>query len=205
MISSEYSTTDANGVIGFNKVSKDSDGNTVKTFIKAGIYGKLVTGYDSSGKKEICDYYVDKSAFKEGDALVKNNSNQRFIVSETISLEGVYCINQGYPVFRWVEILDQNGLLVTDAQIPLKAVLSGVGELSGFGSANPVTEDNYTQPETYSFRGRATAVIRSGYEQGSAELVIENAQLGSFRTRVPVHGTGLSGLSSLYGGAKCRI
>lgn len=108
VISSEYSTTDANGVIGFNKVSKDSDGNTVKTFIKAGIYGKLVTGYDSSGKKEICDYYVDKSAFKEGDALVKNNSNQRFIVSETISLEGVYCINQGYPVFRWVEILDQN-------------------------------------------------------------------------------------------------
>lgn len=81
---------------------------TVKTFIKAGIYGKLVTGYDSSGKKEICDYYVDKSAFKEGDALVKNNSNQRFIVSETISLEGVYCINQGYPVFRLVEILDQN-------------------------------------------------------------------------------------------------
>ena len=108
-------------------------------------------------------------------------------------------------VFVQIEILDQNGLLVTDAQIPLKAVLSGVGELSGFGSANPVTEDNYTQPETYSFRGRATAVIRSGYEQGSAELVIENAQLGSFRTRVPVHGTGLSGLSSLYGGAKCRI
>ena len=87
-------------------------------------------------------------------------------------------------VFVQIEILDQNGLLVTDAQIPLKAVLSGVGELSGFGSANPVTEDNYTQPETYSFRGRATAVIRSGYEQGSAELVIENAQLGSFRTEI---------------------
>lgn len=77
-----------------------------------------------------------------------------------------------------------NGLLVTDAQIPLKAVFSGVGELSGFGSANPVTEDNYTLPETHSFRGRATAVIRSGYEQGSAELVIENVQLGSFRTEI---------------------
>ena len=87
-------------------------------------------------------------------------------------------------VFVQIEILDQNGLLVTDAQIPLKAVLSGVGELSGFGSANPVTEDNYTFPETHSFRGRATAVIRSGYEQGSAELVIENAQLGSVRTEI---------------------
>ena len=86
--------------------------------------------------------------------------------------------------FVQIEILDQNGLLVTDAQIPLKAVFSGVGELSGFGSANPVTEDNYTLPETHSFRGRATAVIRSGYEQGSAELVIENVQLGSFRTEI---------------------
>ena len=107
VISSEYSATDANGVIGFNKVSKDSDGNTVKTFIKASIYGKVVTGH-TSNNKEICDYYVDKSAFKEGDALVKNNSDQRFIVGDTISLEGVYCINQGYAVFRWVEILDQN-------------------------------------------------------------------------------------------------
>ena len=42
-------------------------------------------------------------------------------------------------------------------------------------------------------------------QRDPGELVIENAQLGSFRTRVPVHGTGLSGLSSLYGGAKCRI
>lgn len=87
-------------------------------------------------------------------------------------------------VFVQIEILDQNGLLITDAQIPLKAVFSGVGELSGFGSANPVTEDNYTLPETHSFRGRATAVIRSGYEQGNAELVIENVQLGSFRTEI---------------------
>ncbi len=87
-------------------------------------------------------------------------------------------------VFVQIEILDQNGLLVTDAQIPLKAVFTGVGELSGFGSANPVTEDNYTLSETHSFRGRAMAVIRSGYEQGSAELVIENAQLGSFHTEI---------------------
>ena len=53
-------------------------------------------------------YYVDKSAFKEGDAIVKDDSNQRFIVGETDSLEGVYCINQGYPVFRQVVIRESN-------------------------------------------------------------------------------------------------
>ena len=49
-----------------------------------------------------------ESAFREGDAIVKDDSNQRFIVGETDSLEGVYCINQGYAVFRQVDILDQN-------------------------------------------------------------------------------------------------
>mgnify|MGYP000538527986 CR=1 FL=1 len=51
---------------------------------------------------------IDKTAFKEGDAIVKDGSSERFIISTSASLEGVYCINQGYAVFRQVEILDQN-------------------------------------------------------------------------------------------------
>ena len=51
---------------------------------------------------------MDRSAFKEGEAIVKDDSNQRFIVGETDSLEGVYCINQGYEEFRQVDIQEQN-------------------------------------------------------------------------------------------------
>lgn len=37
-----------------------------------------------------------------------DNSEGRYVVNETAVLEGVYCINKGYAVFRRIEILDQN-------------------------------------------------------------------------------------------------
>ena len=36
------------------------------------------------------------------------NSGEKYIVGDSQSLEGVYCINKGYAVFRRIEILDQN-------------------------------------------------------------------------------------------------
>jgi translation initiation factor IF-3 len=109
VIPAEYATTDPDsGSVGFNKISKDSSGNNVRTFINATIYGKVKIESDDDSADEAYNYYVDRSAFKEGDAIVKDDSNQRFIVGETDSLEGVYCINQGYAVFRQVDILDQN-------------------------------------------------------------------------------------------------
>ncbi len=53
-------------------------------------------------------YYVEQSAFDEGTVLVNPSSNDKFVVGETGSLEGVYCINEGYARFRRIVIVDQN-------------------------------------------------------------------------------------------------
>lgn len=109
VIPCEFATEDPEtNVRGFNKVSKDDNGNTVKTFINASIYGKSVLEESDDSGQTTYQYYVDKSAFKEGDAIIKDDSDERYIVGETEPLEGVYCINKGYPVFRQVNILDQN-------------------------------------------------------------------------------------------------
>ncbi len=71
-----------------------------------------------------------------------------------------------------VEIIDQDGNVVPDAEIDLSAEVTGCVSLAGFGSANPRTEDNYTDGETKSFRGRAMAIIRSSFETGNATLTI---------------------------------
>ncbi len=55
--------------------------------------------------------YVDKSAFPENTVLVKEDSDrnqERYVIGDTSVLEGVYCINQGYAVFRRIEVLAQN-------------------------------------------------------------------------------------------------
>ena len=56
-------------------------------------------------------YYVDmgeKSPFQAGMVLIKPDSDDRYQIGPTDSLEGVYNINKGYAVFKQIEILNSN-------------------------------------------------------------------------------------------------
>lgn len=56
-------------------------------------------------------YYVDageKSDLKTGDNLVKENSQDRYLVGTKASVQGVYNINRGYTAFRKIEVLNSN-------------------------------------------------------------------------------------------------
>ena len=53
-------------------------------------------------------YFVDKKGFQEGDVAVCPKDQSRFVIKDIGVLEGVYCTNQGYAVFRHIELLDQN-------------------------------------------------------------------------------------------------
>ena len=88
--------------------------------------------------------------------------------------------------FVGIELTDKDGKIVPDAEVKLRADLSGCGKLSGFGSANPVTEENYTDSDTKSFRGRAMAVIRSGYVQGEIALTIRAEGFKEAMTKIMV-------------------
>lgn len=52
--------------------------------------------------------YVDTSAFPKGSILLNPDSNDRYVVEDTAALEGAYCINKGYAVFRFINIIEQN-------------------------------------------------------------------------------------------------
>jgi len=81
-----------------------------------------------------------------------------------------------------IEILDAQDRLVPDASVQVAVSLEGAGELAGFGSANPFTEDNYTTPETITFHGQAMAVIRSGYESGEGVITVKAETLSAMET-----------------------
>lgn len=53
-------------------------------------------------------YYVDKSEFSFGDLIKTYDSNDTYTISTTDSLEGVYCVNMGYAVFKRIERMDEN-------------------------------------------------------------------------------------------------
>lgn len=100
MIPKEYVTySDENGKAGFNKLiqAKGKVNQSTAEFIQATIY-----------EEDDEYYYVDTTTFSEGDEIIKPDSQATYTVGKTKSIEGVYCINKGYAVFRKILILDQN-------------------------------------------------------------------------------------------------
>lgn len=53
-------------------------------------------------------YYVDMNSFELGDTLVKPDSNEHYKIGITSPLKGVYSVNQGYTIFRQIEIISEN-------------------------------------------------------------------------------------------------
>lgn len=72
-----------------------------------------------------------------------------------------------------IEVRDAEGMVVPNAEINMTAAITGEAELAGFGSGNPITEDNYTDNVTTSYRGRAQAILRSKYSEGEVTLKVE--------------------------------
>jgi len=71
-----------------------------------------------------------------------------------------------------IDVLDEDGNLVPDAAVALKAEFDGAGYLAAFGTGNPITDELYSDPNTVSYRGHASAIIRSGYDKGRAIVKI---------------------------------
>ena len=88
-------------------------------------------------------------------------------------------------------MVDKNGLVVPDAAVALKAVVSGCASLAGFGSGNPVTDEDYTDEAAVSYRGRAMTVIRSGYEAGMMKLKVSAEGMEDAQVELRVSGTGI--------------
>lgn len=91
---------------GFLREVRLDDGTKTTEFVEASIYEKIEPDEDDADSEVL--YYVDKSAFNDGDILVATDSDSKFTVGQVGALQGVYCVNKGYAVFRRVVIIDKN-------------------------------------------------------------------------------------------------
>ncbi|MCR5557228.1 MAG: DUF4982 domain-containing protein [Butyrivibrio sp.] len=71
-----------------------------------------------------------------------------------------------------INVVDSENRVVNDAAIELKAEVSGSGYLAGFGTGNPITDEDYTDDSTVSFRGHAQAIIRSSHEADAIKITV---------------------------------
>ncbi len=92
--------SDTGAARGFYKETYGEDGTPSVVLVSADIYNA-----DD-------DYYYvgawENSEFKAGDYIVKENSQERYQIGQTASLQGVYNINKGYTVFKRIVVLNSN-------------------------------------------------------------------------------------------------
>jgi len=119
------------------------------------------------GKVEAVSYADGKEVSR---AVLETTSKP---VSTRLVPEKTQMKADGYDlIYVGIELLDEEGRIVPDAALALTANVSGCAELAGFGSANPITNEDYTNEHAVSYRGRAMAILRSSYEGGVAELTV---------------------------------
>ena len=94
----EYVTKGGNsGNDGVLLETYDENGNVVIEFVPTTIYDATDT-----------EYYLDDSVLRMGSNIVKPDSTQKYSVTKTGSLTGVYNINKGYADFKQVNVLYSN-------------------------------------------------------------------------------------------------
>ncbi len=75
----------------------DDKGNKSEEFVATELYGE---------KDNM--YYLDDSTLRNGDTITKPESTDKYTISKTGTLVGVYNINKGYAEFREISILYHN-------------------------------------------------------------------------------------------------
>jgi beta-galactosidase len=117
---------------------------------------------------------LEAVSYKDGEIISKDIlSTTGTATSIRLTAEKQAMNADGHSVIYVVaELLDEQGNIVPDADNMLHATVDGACTLAAFGSANPVTDENYTSGSFKAYRGLATAIIRSGYETGTCTLKI---------------------------------
>ena len=73
-------------------------------------------------------------------------------------------------VFAHLSLQDADGVVEMLADEQVTVTVSGPGELVGYGTAAPATEEEFTADTRTTFRGRALAIVRSTGEPGTITI-----------------------------------
>ena len=72
-----------------------------------------------------------------------------------------------------VEVVDQSGIVVPTAVIPIHFTISGAGELAATGSSAPNDASSFHVPQRKTYQGRALAILRPTVSAGKITLKAE--------------------------------
>jgi beta-galactosidase len=91
---------------------------------------------------------------------------QLAITAENSTFPGI----QNELVYFNIEVLDENGVLVPDAEIPVEFEITGNGKLQAVASENPKEMQSFQQPRIKTWRGKCQLIVRVTGEGGEINV-----------------------------------
>jgi beta-galactosidase len=85
-----------------------------------------------------------------------------------------------------VEVLDDNGVLVPNAEIPVLFEIEGNCTLQAVGNGNPIDMKSFQQPKVNTFRGKCQIIIRSCSESDKIKVTAKSNGLKSGTSTVEI-------------------
>lgn len=142
---------------------------TVEVYADADVV-ELFVNQKSIGVETITDCKAEfRVCYEPGvlEAVTYDKTGKQLASGKLLSASGEHKIqiqqeeqySGGNIVYLNINICGENGIVESNADEELTVKVTG-GELLGFGSANPRTEENFTRGIYTTFYGRAQAVVR---------------------------------------------
>ncbi len=78
-----------------------------------------------------------------------------------------------------VEVVDENGILVPNAEIPIEFEIQGNGSLQAVANGNPQDMKSFHQPQVNTFRGRSQVIVRLGKQGDEIRVTAKSEGLKS--------------------------
>ena len=172
------------------KVEVYSSDEEVELFLNGESQGKLPTG-EANRFKAVFDITYRPGTL-EAVSYRSGNASERFAL-QTAESELKLEVNVDRDILKaggldvsylMFTLTDGCGRRKTSDDKKINLLIEGVGTLQGFGSANPVSEENFFDFERTTFNGRGMAVIRSGSESG--EIIVTASCEGCETKRVRI-------------------
>ncbi|HET6559072.1 MAG TPA: glycoside hydrolase family 2 TIM barrel-domain containing protein, partial [Prolixibacteraceae bacterium] len=86
-----------------------------------------------------------------------------------------------------VEVLDEAGNLIPDAQLPIQFKVEGEGALAAVENGNPKDMKSFSSPQVNSFKGRCLVILRPSGKAGEIKLKAESAGLAGAELSVKLN------------------
>jgi beta-galactosidase len=137
--------------------------------------GKIVTLFNVPYQPGVLKA-VNIANGKETDSIIFKTTGKPTHI-KLVSDKKVVQADRNDLAFVMVEIRDDNGNLVPDAEVQVNFSISGSGEIAAVGNGNPTDMASFQNPERKTWRGNCLVIVRPNSNTGNITLKASAVEL----------------------------